>query len=128
MYSRIISTKALAQHIDDPDWVVVDCRFQPADNPRKTFVPHPNPELQVSTEYVDEMLKDAGALVVDARARERYLGEVEPWDSIAGHIPGAISAPFAELLTPEGTMLPIEVIGDYFKDLLGDVPPVYKSS
>jgi thiosulfate/3-mercaptopyruvate sulfurtransferase len=47
----------------------------------------------------------AGALVLDARSPERYRGDVEPIDARAGHVPGAVNAPFAANLDGNGRFL-----------------------
>lgn len=61
--------------------------------------------------------------VVDARAPERFRGEIEPIDPVAGHIPGAINLPFAGNLTQDGRFLPPQQLRARFTAALGNRPP-----
>ena len=59
-----------------------------------TFVPRPRTDDTIDAERILE----GGLVLVDARVPERYRGEAEPVDPVAGHIPGALNAPWnAEL-------------------------------
>lgn len=63
---------------------------------------------------------DSGVLL-DARAGERYRGEVEPVDPRAGHIPGAVSAPTAENLDDSGRFNSPSVLRERFATISGPV-------
>lgn len=56
-------------------------------------------------------------VLLDARAGERFRGEVEPLDPRAGHIPGAVSAPTADTIGPDGRLLPAEQLAARFAAL-----------
>lgn len=57
--------------------------------------------------------------LLDARAPERYRGDVEPLDPVAGHIPGALNRPFSANLGPDGRFLPPEALRAAFQGLAG---------
>jgi thiosulfate/3-mercaptopyruvate sulfurtransferase len=67
---------------------------------------------------IDRLRSDPRALVLDARARDRYEGRSEPIDARPGHIPGARSAPFAEnLASPGGPLAPAADLERRYRDL-----------
>jgi thiosulfate/3-mercaptopyruvate sulfurtransferase len=62
-------------------------------------------------------LPACGGVLLDARAGERYRGEVEPVDPRAGHVPGAVSAPTTGNLSPDGSFRPTAELRDRFTAL-----------
>lgn len=71
--------------------------------------PYPLPALKfrdtVDTRAIAASLGSARHVLVDARAPERFSGAVEPIDTVAGHIPGALNLPFSQNLAADGTFL-----------------------
>ena len=94
------------------------------DHPTATWTPGAPADDLVGTDEVAS-LADGEALLLDARAAERFRGEMEPIDPRAGHIPGAVSAPFAGNLGPDGRFLPPEALRARYASLgAGDRPVV----
>jgi len=232
MYTTLISTSDLAEHLGDPDWAIVDCRFALADPERgrreyeRAHIPgavyahldedlsgpivrgktgrHPLPDvdtlaqtfsalgIDASTQVVayddlggalaaarlwwllrwlgheavavldggwvrwhkedrmwraghevrearvftprirSEMLVDAADLLArqgdaryklfDSRSVDRYRGENESIDPVAGHIRGAYSAPYAHNLDQDGNFRTAGELRERFETLLGDTP------
>jgi thiosulfate/3-mercaptopyruvate sulfurtransferase len=60
--------------------------------------------------------------MLDARAPERYRGEVEPIDAVAGHVPGARNHPFTLSLGADGRFLPAAELKAAFAERLQGVP------
>ena len=74
-----------------------------------------------ATLTADEVADGAAGVMLDARAPERFRGETEPVDPIAGHIPGAINLPSTSLLADGGTFLDDAGLRSRFAGLADDV-------
>lgn len=80
-----------------------------------------NPAQIVQDEEVQQRLTDAPGWLLDARAPERFRGEVEPLDRVAGHIPGALNRPFAANVA-KGQFRSADELRLEFKNLIGSRP------
>jgi thiosulfate/3-mercaptopyruvate sulfurtransferase len=88
-----------------------------ARTPRR-FVPRPQPDLVTPITQVLHAER-----LIDARAPERFRGEVEPLDRVAGHIPGARSYEWRRSLGPDGRMLPARALRAQLEGALAGVAP-----
>ena len=67
------------------------------------------PELTISAEALPTFVATSGSHLVDARAPERYRGDVEPLDRVAGHIPGAVNHFFQWNLADGRFLVPVDL-------------------
>lgn len=88
----------------------------------RQFTPQVQPMRLIETSEIRDRLHDPALKIIDSRAEERYRGEIEPIDPIAGHIPGALLSPHPNVLDSGGNFLPADELRHHFESLLGDVP------
>ncbi|HEU4674920.1 MAG TPA: sulfurtransferase [Motilibacteraceae bacterium] len=100
-----------------PAWVAAGGVLEPGD-----VVPVPGEPLtgwgELPVVDVDGAAAAAGeGVLLDARAGERYRGEVEPVDPVAGHVPGAVSAPAVDDVDATGRLLDASALRERYTGL-----------
>ncbi|MFN3297096.1 sulfurtransferase [Caldimonas sp.] len=108
-----------------PAWQAIGAALQagPVAPPAPRAYPlRPAAVAMRDAQAVLQALGTPGQRLIDARAPERYRGDVEPLDPVAGHIPGAINRFFKDNLDADGRFRPAQALQAEFRALLGDTP------
>lgn len=92
---------------------------QQVDVPRPVAVATPPAPAMPTTDAAALLAGLDGTRLLDARAPERYRGDVEPLDRVAGHIPGARNRFFKDNLQADGTFKPAAQLQAEYRALLG---------
>jgi len=111
----------------DGDWRLWQAEGRPMRSGVETrtaqaFVPQPRPHMQVTVDAISAKLGDPALHLFDVRMAERYRGENETIDPVAGHIPGAVNAPYAHNLDADGRFHSASELREHYESLLGDTP------
>ena len=77
----------------------------------------------VDLDVVESLAQHREWRVLDVRSHERYRGDTEPYDLVAGHIPGAINQPYADNLDSEGRFKSAEALRALYSALLAGLDP-----
>ena len=92
--------------------------------PRQTlFRAMPPLAAWLSTAQLQAGLAQQTVCLLDARAAERFRGEAEPIDTVAGHVPGAVNHPFQDNLAADGCFLSPDRLRRQFMQRLGRFQP-----
>ncbi|MDP3450716.1 MAG: sulfurtransferase, partial [Anaerolineaceae bacterium] len=92
-------------------------------NPAGDFSGVPDSKMLVTTDEVKAILESKTNVIIDSRAPERFRGEVEPIDTVAGRIPGAVNRFYNDNLDMNGLFLPAESLKTAFETLLNGLKP-----
>lgn len=106
-------------------WIQAGFPVESGENSRRerNFIPQEHPEYLVDSAFVDQVRLDDDYLLLDARAPSRYWGLEESIDTQAGHIPGAVTAPFELNLGQDGFFLDAKSLRERYENLLNGLPP-----
>jgi thiosulfate/3-mercaptopyruvate sulfurtransferase len=85
----------------------------------RTFEPHARREAYLTTAEVQQALVDSSISLIDARGADRFGGENETIDPVAGHVPGATNRPFPKNVDGRGRFLAAEELRRQWIETLG---------
>lgn len=84
---------------------------------KKIFTPHIKTDFIVDAPTVEEATGNPAICLLDARAPERFSGQHEPLDPVAGHIPSALSYPWQDNLDADKCFLQPELLRQRFEEI-----------
>lgn len=96
---------------------IPDIKQQPAYPTDKWVLP------TVDADMVAKAVADPDYIVIDVREAYRFRGESEPFDLVAGHIPGAVNIPYTGNLDEDGYFLNAEGLAAKYQEAIGDHDP-----
>ncbi len=109
-----------------PKWIAEGRRVSnecPAVRTPGAITPKPDASRLASSTEILATLNTRDALVIDARAAERYRGDIEPIDKVAGHIPEAVNRFYKTNLNADHTLRPPDELRREFEAVLAGQPP-----
>ena len=96
---------------------------EPANRKPRTFTPRLEDGAFVTAAQVQQALAHQSIALIDARGADRFAGENETIDPVAGHVPGALNRPFGKNLDARSRFLPADELRRQWTQVLGTRPP-----
>lgn len=91
--------------------------------PASTFLGSPQADMLITTDDLAAHFEPKTHCLIDVRTPERFAGDKEPFDSVAGHIPGACNLPYQTNLDSGDCYLPPEALRKMYRRVLDDTSP-----
>jgi len=96
---------------------------EPVTPTARRFVAHVQEGVYLTTAEVEQALANSSAALIDARGADRFAGQNETIDPVAGHVPGATNRPFSKNVDGRGRFLAADELKRQWSETLGNRAP-----